>query len=191
MSEQRGYIESISVKERACVVADGDDFRPPFAQELCRIGSDVPKALDNNSRSFYLDSFIGRCRLRYDRYAATGSGFATERARARRGSNAIERAPEYHAFVQFVLDRQWSRLRRHALERGIRLVGDLPIFWRKSDHRGSSWSLEKKISDSSSAKAPEPRSLNSASIAANASSRSPSGKKSYALRVTRASSIGW
>ena len=52
----------------------------PFAQELCRIGSDVPKALDNNSRSFYLDSFIGRCRLRYDRYAATGSGFATERA---------------------------------------------------------------------------------------------------------------
>lgn len=55
-------------------------------------------------------------------------GFATERARARRGSNEIERAPEYHAFVQFMLDRQWSRLRRHALERGIRLVGDLPIF---------------------------------------------------------------
>jgi len=34
----------------------------------------------------------------------------------------------YHAFVQFALDRQWTRLRAEARRRGIRIFGDLPIF---------------------------------------------------------------
>ncbi|MEE2971790.1 MAG: 4-alpha-glucanotransferase [Planctomycetota bacterium] len=58
--------------------------------------------------------------------------FATARATGRtarvRPGGPVERRPEFHAFVQFVLDRQWARLRRYALERGVRLVGDLPIF---------------------------------------------------------------
>ena len=53
-------------------------------------------------------------------------GFATERARS--SAAAEERDPEYHAFVQFVLDRQWTALRRHASSRDVALVGDLPIF---------------------------------------------------------------
>lgn len=36
--------------------------------------------------------------------------------------------PDYHAFVQFLLDRQWHRLRRVAHRKGISLLGDLPIF---------------------------------------------------------------
>ena len=31
-------------------------------------------------------------------------------------------------FVQFCFDRQWTRLHQHAKARGVRLVGDLPIF---------------------------------------------------------------
>lgn len=53
---------------------------------------------------------------------------ATERCGRRRNATSIELNPDYHAFLQFVVDRQWSRLRAHALDRGVRLVGDLPIF---------------------------------------------------------------
>lgn len=34
----------------------------------------------------------------------------------------------FHAFVQFLFFRQWNALRARANERGIRIVGDLPIF---------------------------------------------------------------
>jgi 4-alpha-glucanotransferase len=37
-------------------------------------------------------------------------------------------APEYHAFVQFLFDRQWAALRAAAAARGVRLIGDVPIF---------------------------------------------------------------
>lgn len=37
-------------------------------------------------------------------------------------------AIEWHAFVQWIFDTQWKRLREHAALRGIALVGDLPIF---------------------------------------------------------------
>lgn len=33
-----------------------------------------------------------------------------------------------HRFQQFIFDRQWSALRDHARRRGVRLIGDLPIF---------------------------------------------------------------
>jgi 4-alpha-glucanotransferase len=55
------------------------------------------------------------------RYASTPSRL--------RGSNTdADHDPAYHAFIQFILDRQWSRLRRHARDRDLRLIGDLPIF---------------------------------------------------------------
>jgi 4-alpha-glucanotransferase len=34
----------------------------------------------------------------------------------------------YHEFVQYVFDRQWRALREYAHERGVRFVGDLPIY---------------------------------------------------------------
>ncbi len=34
----------------------------------------------------------------------------------------------YHKFVQFLFMRQWERLRTYANERGIRIIGDVPIF---------------------------------------------------------------
>ena len=33
-----------------------------------------------------------------------------------------------HRFAQFLLHRQWMQLRQHAHQRGIRIIGDLPIF---------------------------------------------------------------
>lgn len=54
--------------------------------------------------------------------------YASARAGLERSSTDADRDPTYHAFVQFILDRQWNRLRDHARDRGVRLIGDLPIF---------------------------------------------------------------
>jgi 4-alpha-glucanotransferase len=54
------------------------------------------------------------------------------RARRRRAlAEARERYREemsYHRFVQFAFDRQWSALRAYAADRGVGLIGDIPIF---------------------------------------------------------------
>lgn len=34
----------------------------------------------------------------------------------------------YHKFVQFVFFRQWDHFRQHAIDAGIRLIGDIPIY---------------------------------------------------------------
>jgi 4-alpha-glucanotransferase len=45
---------------------------------------------------------------------------------------------EREQFVQFVLDRQWTELRRHCHRQGIRLMGDIPIY---VDHQSADvWS---------------------------------------------------
>ncbi|MBM2810884.1 MAG: 4-alpha-glucanotransferase [Chloroflexi bacterium] len=37
-------------------------------------------------------------------------------------------AIDFHALVQFLFWRQWAALRRYANERGVKLIGDIPIF---------------------------------------------------------------
>jgi 4-alpha-glucanotransferase len=41
---------------------------------------------------------------------------------------ALRDEVDRHAFVQWAFDRQWGALRRHAAARGVRLIGDVPIF---------------------------------------------------------------
>ncbi len=43
-----------------------------------------------------------------------------------RGELALE--VDFHRFMQFEFDRQWQKLRAHANERRVRLLGDLPMF---------------------------------------------------------------
>lgn len=35
---------------------------------------------------------------------------------------------DYHKFLQFTFDKQWTNVRRYAHKNGIRIIGDLPIF---------------------------------------------------------------
>lgn len=42
--------------------------------------------------------------------------------------HALSEEIAYHGFTQFIFDRQWQRIRRHAKESGLSIVGDLPIF---------------------------------------------------------------
>ena len=39
-----------------------------------------------------------------------------------------EDSPEYHAFVQYLLNLQWQRMRQYARKKKVSLIGDLPIF---------------------------------------------------------------
>jgi 4-alpha-glucanotransferase len=41
---------------------------------------------------------------------------------------SIRREADRHAFYQYVFFGQWDRLRRHAAERGVGIIGDVPIF---------------------------------------------------------------
>jgi 4-alpha-glucanotransferase len=48
-------------------------------------------------------------------------------ALARAGSDLRDEV-DRHAFGQFLFDRQWGGLRKYASERGVRIIGDVPIF---------------------------------------------------------------
>ncbi|HEX7975182.1 MAG TPA: 4-alpha-glucanotransferase, partial [Anaerolineales bacterium] len=68
--------------------------------------------------------------------AHSGAPWSTWEAPLRdRHPQALEEARQKHAaaiqrqvFRQFLFFRQWSALRRHAAEKGIRIIGDAPIF---------------------------------------------------------------
>ena len=45
-----------------------------------------------------------------------------------RWGQELDREVSFHLFTQWAFDRQWHRLRRHARERGVRLIGDIPIY---------------------------------------------------------------
>ena len=60
---------------------------------------------------------------------------AWEEELARRDAPALEKARqelreeiEYQVFAQFIFFRQWLSLRRYANERGVHIIGDVPIF---------------------------------------------------------------
>jgi len=43
-------------------------------------------------------------------------------------SERLSERTGFHTWVQFVFQRQWDALRRHARERGVRILGDVPIY---------------------------------------------------------------
>lgn len=51
-----------------------------------------------------------------------------QRASLREARRALANEIGYHEFLQYQFDRQWSMLRAYCHERGIRLLGDIPMF---------------------------------------------------------------
>jgi len=43
-------------------------------------------------------------------------------------ADRLRRRVEAHQFFQWLFDRQWGRLRNHCRSRGIKIIGDMPIF---------------------------------------------------------------
>ncbi len=69
------------------------------------------------------DRYSGRPWTEWDAELRRREPQALERARR-------ELAPEidYHAYLQFLFFRQWQRIKDETLKRGIRILGDLPIY---------------------------------------------------------------
>ncbi len=70
---------------------------------------------DGGDRSAEYRAFLRRSSAWLDDWCE----FAARRDQGLRG---------FHAFLQFAFDRQWTALREHAFDRGVALIGDVPIF---------------------------------------------------------------
>ncbi len=42
--------------------------------------------------------------------------------------NRLKEEIEFQKFLQFIFDKQWTRIREYANKKGIKIIGDLPIF---------------------------------------------------------------
>jgi 4-alpha-glucanotransferase len=62
----------------------------------------------------------------WQRWPADIAGRETAALEHYRGLLAAETG--YHCFLQYIFRRQWEALRQYARERGVRIIGDLPIF---------------------------------------------------------------
>jgi 4-alpha-glucanotransferase len=69
------------------------------------------------------DSQGGNCWLNWPRELAHRQPQALESAR-----RTLATAVGLHRFCQFLFFKQWGEVRRHAADKGVRLIGDAPIF---------------------------------------------------------------
>jgi 4-alpha-glucanotransferase len=64
-----------------------------------------------------------------DNWGAWETGLATRQPEALEAARAsLSEEIRFHEYVQFLFDRQWSALKTYANERGISIIGDVPIF---------------------------------------------------------------
>ncbi|HEY6953313.1 MAG TPA: 4-alpha-glucanotransferase, partial [Bacteroidota bacterium] len=59
-------------------------------------------------------------------------------AALKKAAASLSDAVDFHKFTQWCFMRQWNKLRKYANEKGIRLVGDIPIF--VAHHSADVWS---------------------------------------------------
>lgn len=102
-----------------------DDLRAPASLGRGRVDYGA-------TRRFKQPRLARACRTFFDRGEHRRKNY---RAFCRRAADWLEPwvsfrgdEPDLERFLQFQLDRQWRALRGHASSRGVRLMGDLPIF---------------------------------------------------------------
>src|SRR6185312_3420364 len=78
---------------------------------------------DHSLFSALREAHGGRPWVEWDEALARRRAPALEAARAR-----LEEEIRYHDFAQWLFARQWEAVRRHAIARGVGLIGDKPIY---------------------------------------------------------------
>lgn len=96
--------------------ADRDDFDAFRVREASWLA-------DHSLFSALREAHGGRPWLEWDAPLARRHGPALESARAR-----LEGEILYHDFAQWLFARQWEGVKRHAVARGVGLIGDKPIY---------------------------------------------------------------
>ncbi|HTP79627.1 MAG TPA: 4-alpha-glucanotransferase [Bacteroidota bacterium] len=61
-----------------------------------------------------------------------------KRSALQAASNDLRRRVEFHKFAQWIFSLQWTKLKQYANSRGVRLIGDIPIF--VAHHSSDVWS---------------------------------------------------
>ncbi len=69
------------------------------------------------------DERRGECWLDWDKPLKLRDKQALSRAGAR-----LKEEVDYHIFLQFAFDRQWSAFKGYANEKGVRIIGDIPFY---------------------------------------------------------------
>jgi 4-alpha-glucanotransferase len=85
------------------------------------------------SESAWLDDYALFKAIKEERGGASWLGWDAELrerhpAALAKARNRLRGASDEHAFRQFLFFRQWHALREHAVARGVRILGDVPIF---------------------------------------------------------------
>jgi 4-alpha-glucanotransferase len=155
---ERGWLDRRALAEAAGLRADRVDFarvipwRMGRLRETCAGFALRASAADRadlaafcNAHAHWLDDHALFMALDAH-YAARGIACWTQWAdgHARRHDAALANARvalaseiEFQRFVQWCFQRQWEALRQHAAARGVRLIGDLPIF--VAHHSADCW----------------------------------------------------
>jgi 4-alpha-glucanotransferase len=155
---ERGWLDRRTLAEAAGLRADRVDFarvipwRMGRLREACAGFALRASAADRadlaafcNAHAHWLDDHALFMALDAH-YAARGIACWTQWAdgHARRHEAALAAARvalageiEFQRFVQWCFQRQWEALRQHAAARGVRLIGDLPIF--VAHHSADCW----------------------------------------------------
>ncbi len=90
-------------------------------------------AMFRSAQAHWLGDYALYAALR-DRFGTTDWSTWPEEFRGRRPAALARFAQEaadeimFHQFVQWIFHRQWNALRRYAAERGVRIIGDMPMF---------------------------------------------------------------
>jgi 4-alpha-glucanotransferase len=96
------------------------------------IKADFDRYLDDNDQAWLHDYALFRAlKTEHDERTWTEwpAGYANrEPAALRRAESRFANEIESTKILQFLLHRQWQRLRRHAEENGVALLGDMPIY---------------------------------------------------------------
>jgi 4-alpha-glucanotransferase len=142
---EQGLLTAEDVADAPSFPADAVDYGAviPYKQTLMRRAfSRFLAGADPDSRAAF-ESFRAERSLWLDDYALFmalkqthgGAWPDWEPAIARHDPEAVSHASHalatevtFQAFAQFLFFQQWEQLRRYANERGIRIIGDIPIF---------------------------------------------------------------
>lgn len=121
------YIDVMSFKYAALALAAGRFFQGTNASLL----EEFEKYVSENQH--WLDDFALFMALKEAHaglpWTAWESELTTRQPEAvRRAARDLASEVDKYRFHQFVFHRQWQRIRQHAKEIGVRLIGDLPIY---------------------------------------------------------------
>ncbi|TAM36965.1 hypothetical protein EPN54_05455, partial [bacterium] len=84
-----------------------------------------------------LDEHDGAYWKNWDRKLAGGDPSELDKFRKSRADNML-----FYAFLQYLFDKQWFLARRYGRSKGVRFIGDLPIY--PSRHSAEVWSFQRK-----------------------------------------------